>query len=89
MPAESTPLYGKPPAGWTPAELSPGHVVRWDGPSIVEIGVGIVTTFTPEDGITVESLETGTLIAPEELLRYAYRFKEAYEAVKRAEEEIS
>lgn len=89
MPAEPTPLYGKPPAGWTPAERSPGHIVHWDGPCIVEPGIGIVTTFTRDDGITVESLETGTMIAPEELLRYAYRFKEAYEAVKRAEDEIS
>ena len=88
MPAEPTPLYGQPPAGWTPAERTPGRIAHWDGPSIVEPGIGIVTTFTPDDGITVESLD-GTMLTPEDLRRYAYRFKEADEAVKRAEEEIS
>lgn len=82
--------YNTPPTGWRPAESSPGHIVHWDGPSVV-VGPGLilVSTFRRKDGITVENIVDGAAIDPQGLLNLAGQLVSMYEEIQRAEEEIN
>lgn len=93
--------YDIPPSGWRPAESFPGHVVHWDGPSVV-VGPGliVVSTFRRNDGITLENMVDFTTFTLDELLDLANRVRETdegtgdalfdmYDKVLHAEQEIN